>query len=305
MSYAPRARRRSWRRPPLWVAGVALAIFLIGRLDASTVYEVDLSLFYVAAVGAAGWWLGRRYSTIAAVLAAAAWTFAELGRHPAAEARFSYWNGLTRLGLFLLAGLAMARVRADARRLKRSKGVLEEEILLARTDLPTGLLNARGFLEQIDRELHDPRRTGLSFCLACIDIEGLGRFRDRHDPAANDDLVRSVAGVLRRAIRASDTPARLDRDEFAVAFRDVERDVVEKTLRRVIAGIAALGAEDPLAPVSAIVGLACFARPPEDPREALRQAEKALHEAHAAEEALLVQEPEAERHGSVPVTDTA
>jgi predicted signal transduction protein with EAL and GGDEF domain len=57
----------------------------------------------------------------------------------------------------------------------------------------------------------------------------------------------------------------------------VEREVIEKTLRRVISGIAALAADDPEAHVSAAVGVAYFPTAPDDPQEALRQSEKALH----------------------------
>jgi diguanylate cyclase (GGDEF)-like protein len=238
---------------------------------------VDLSLFYVAVVGGTGWWLGRRYAAIAASIAGISWTLSDLGRRAPAEVRFSIWNGLTHLVLFLFVGLAVARVHSDQRRLRRSRRVLEEEILRARTDLPTELVNGRGFLERIDRRLGDPLYRGLSFALASIDIDGFRRYRDEHAVAAADALAKRITAVLRKAIRASDTPARVARDEFAVAFWDVEREVVEKTLRRVISGIAALAADDPEARVSAAVGVAFFPVAPEDPQEALRQSEKALH----------------------------
>jgi diguanylate cyclase (GGDEF)-like protein len=272
-----RRRRGPWKRPPLWLAAAAGALIFAGWLDSRTQPDVDLSLFYAAVVAGAGWWLGRRYAAIAAVLAAVSWTLADLGRRPPSDARFAVWNGLTRLALFLFIGLAVARVHADRRRLRRSRRVLEEEILRARTDLPTELSNARGFLERIDRDLADPQRRGLSFALASIGIDGFRRYRDEHAVSAGEALAKRITGVLRKAIRASDTPARLARDEFAVAFWDVEREVVEKTLRRVISGIAALAADDPEARVSAAVGVAFFPTAPDEPQEALRQSEKALH----------------------------
>ncbi len=168
-------------------------------------------------------------------------------------------------------------MRADKRRLGRSRRHLEEEITRARMDLPTDLLNARGFLERFDREIGEPSHRGLPCALAAIDVDGFRRYQDDHEVAAVDDLARRVATVVRKAIRASDTPARLGPDEFAVSFWDVEREVVEKTLRRIISGIASLAAEDPEARVSASIGVAYFFEPPRDPNEALRRAEKALH----------------------------
>jgi diguanylate cyclase (GGDEF)-like protein len=278
MSPSSRRRRGPWRRSPLWILAAAVAIALVATLDFRIEAGVDLLLFYAVAVAGAGWWLGRRYSIIAAAISTGLWIGAELSRMPPGEARrFTIWNGITRLILFLFVGLAAARVRADKRRLGRSRRHLEEEITRARMDLPTDLLNGRGFLERFDREIGEPSHRGLPCALAAIDVDGFRRYQDDHDVAAAEDLARRVATVVRKAVRASDTPARLGPDEFGVSFWDVEREVVEKTLRRIISGIAALAAEDPEARVSASIGVAYFFEPPRDPREALRQAEKALH----------------------------
>jgi diguanylate cyclase (GGDEF)-like protein len=290
MSRYRRRRREGWQRPPFLIAAILAALALCAFIDSRETADADFSLFYIAAVAAAGWFLGRRHAIVAAVLAAAAWTYADVIRRPPELARFAYWNGFTRLVIFAFAGLLMARVRADDRRLRRSRRVLEDEIIRARTDLTTGLPNARGLLEQLDRELPDPKHRGHSFGLACIDIEGIEKYRDGHDAESEDELVRAIAFLLRRAVRASDIPARLDRDEFAVAFWNVERDVLEKTLRRVVAGVEAIAAEDPGSPISARIGLVLFEAPPEDPREALRQGEKVLHEAYAGQETVLLRE---------------
>jgi diguanylate cyclase (GGDEF)-like protein len=301
-----RRRRGPWRRPPLWLAAAAGAILLVGWLDSRVEADVDLSLLYSAAVLGAGWWLGRRYAVIAAVLASAPWTFFDLQRRPPEDVRYVLWAGLTRLVLFLFVGLATARVRADRRRLRRSRRVLEEEIVRARTDLPTELLNARGFIERIDREVSDLSRRGHSFALTAIDIDGMRHYQDDHVLQAGDALAKRIAEILRKAIRASDTPARLGRDEFGVAFWDVEREAVENTLRRVISGVAGLAAEDPAARVSASIGVAFFESPPEDPKEALRQAERAMNFARdSGRGTLYVWEPGVEeRQTAVPAADS-
>lgn len=294
MSRPSRRHRGHWRRPILWVAGGAVAIAVVGLLDSRVDSNVDLSLLYGAAVACCAWWLGRRYSAIAAVLAGVLWTQAELGRQAADPARFAVWNGFTHLVVFLFVAIATARIRADRRSLGRSRRVLEQEIFRARRDPATELLNARGLMEQLDRDLADPRR-GLSQALATIDIDGFRNYEDDHEVAAAEALSRKICGVIRKSIRASDTPARLGRDEFAVAFRDVERELVEKTLRRIISGIAALAAEDPEARVSTSIGVAFYETPPDDPREMVRQSEKAMHVARGTGRGtLFVWEHEAE-----------
>jgi diguanylate cyclase (GGDEF)-like protein len=314
MSPSSRRRRGPWKRPPLWILAAAVALGLVAMLDFRIEAGVDLALFYAVAVAGAGWWLGRRYAIIAAALSTGLWIAAELGRLPPGEARrFTIWNGITRLIILLFVGLAAARVRADKRRLGRSRRHLEEEINRARMDRPTDLLNGRGFLERFDREIGEPSHRGLPCALAAIDVDGFRRYQDDHDVAAAEDLARRVATVVRKAIRASDTPARLGLDEFAISFWDVERDVVEKTLRRIISGIAALAAEDPEARVSASIGVAYFLEPPGDPREALRQAEKALHLArdsgrgilHVWQQEIEDQDPAAEAAPGEPVAPSA
>lgn len=278
---------RSWKRPPLFVLGGAVAIGVVALLDSRHDANADLSLLYLAAVAAVGWWLGRRYAAIAAAISGVSWISAALARQASEPARIVYWNGFTHFAIFLFAGLVMARVRRDRRRLRRSKRALEHEIVRSSTDLVTNLPNSRGFLERLDRELHDAGRRGPAFSVALIDVDGLRPYHDRHEEASSDDLIRRIADVIRRAIRASDSAARLDRDAFAVAFWDVDQAAIEKTLGRVIAGITALGADDPAAPLAACVGLACFEIAPEDPKEALRKADTALRAARASGPASL------------------
>lgn len=273
---------RSWKRPPLHVLAAAAAVGLVAFLDSRHDLDADLAILYVAAVAAIGWWLGRRYSLIAAAASGAGWMSAALARQPTVPTRLVDWNAFTHFAIFVFAGLVMARMRRDRRRLRRSKRALEHEIVRASTDLVTNLPNSRGFLERLDRELHDASRRGPAFSIAMIDVDGLRPYHDRHEDDSSDDLVRRISDVIRRAVRASDTLARLDRDRFSVAFWDVDRAAIEKTLGRIIAGIAALGDEDPSAPIVASVGLACFEVAPDDPREALRRAETALRAARAA-----------------------
>jgi len=266
---------RSWKRPPLFVLAAAAAVGAIAFFDSQHDVAADFSLFYVAAVAGVGWWLGRRYAFLAAAASAAAWISAALSERSPAAARLIYWNGFTRFAIFVFAGLVVARIRRDRRRLRRSRRALEKEIFRASTDPVTHLPSARGFLERLDVELADRSRRGLPFGCASIDVDGLRRYHDRHADPASDELARRIADLIRRSVRASDTPARLDRDEFAVAFWDADPAAVEKTLGRVISGIAALGRDDPAAPLAATVGLAWFDSPPEDPREALRRAGEA------------------------------
>jgi diguanylate cyclase (GGDEF)-like protein len=94
----------------------------------------------------------------------------------------------------------------------------EEQLLyLAEHDALTGLLNRRRF----ERELGDHlARTARAACsggaVLLLDLDNLKYVNDSLGHTVGDDLIKSVAGVLRTRLRATDVLARLGGDEFAV-----------------------------------------------------------------------------------------
>src|SRR2546427_9796424 len=80
---------------------------------------------------------------------------------------------------------------------------LARERRLARVDDLTGLRNARAFHEAAGAEIERARRYQHPFSVAAVDLGSRG----------GDELVRAAATVLPGALRATDTVARLGRDE--------------------------------------------------------------------------------------------
>ncbi len=60
------------------------------------------------------------------------------------------------------------------------------------------------------------KRYGTSAALIYLDLDGFKRINDRHGHAAGDAVLKAVAMVLDRHVRASDLVARLGGDEFAL-----------------------------------------------------------------------------------------
>src|SRR5881409_3585100 len=81
---------------------------------------------------------------------------------------------------------------------------LARERRLARVDDLTGVRNARAFREAAGAEIERARRYQHPFSVAAVDLGS----------RVGDELVRAAATVLRGALRATDTVARLGRDEF-------------------------------------------------------------------------------------------
>lgn len=85
----------------------------------------------------------------------------------------------------------------------------------AHTDVLTGLLNRRG-LQAALRNVLDPRGGTGGFALVHLDLDNFKQVNDRLGHAAGDRLLRDVAHVLGRAVRARDHVARIGGDEFVL-----------------------------------------------------------------------------------------
>jgi diguanylate cyclase (GGDEF)-like protein len=117
--------------------------------------------------------------------------------------------------------------RSAAMRLAEEVDRLELELAAARSrmaaletraeiDPLTDLINRRGLERELKRALAYVKRYGTSAVLVYLDLDGFKSINDRHGHAAGDAVLKAVAMVLARQVRASDLVARLGGDEFVV-----------------------------------------------------------------------------------------
>lgn len=90
----------------------------------------------------------------------------------------------------------------------------------AHEDALTGLPNRRQFDESLARDLSRARRSGRPLSLVILDIDHFKRINDEHSHAAGDAVLHEVGALLTVACRASDLPARLGGEEFALLLAD-------------------------------------------------------------------------------------
>jgi diguanylate cyclase (GGDEF)-like protein/PAS domain S-box-containing protein len=93
---------------------------------------------------------------------------------------------------------------------------------LADQDALTGLLNRRGFLEGVQRELRRMERAQERGALLSLDLDNFKQVNDTAGHAAGDRVLRGIAEVLRHRLRATDVFGRLGGDEFAALLLDVD-----------------------------------------------------------------------------------
>ncbi|WP_372383319.1 diguanylate cyclase domain-containing protein [Xanthomonas sp. NCPPB 1068] len=102
-------------------------------------------------------------------------------------------------------------------RLRIKSDVFERQ---AHEDVLTGLPNRRHFDEALARDISRARRSGRPLVLAILDIDHFKRINDRHSHASGDAVLHEVGALLTAAARASDLPARLGGEEFALLLAD-------------------------------------------------------------------------------------
>jgi diguanylate cyclase (GGDEF)-like protein len=130
---------------------------------------------------------------------------------------------------------------------------LEQARQLAVSDALTGLANYRKLVDTIEVEIKRYGRTGRSFAVLMLDMDGLKRINDTHGHLAGNRALCRLANVLRNHSRDIDTPARHGGDEFALILPEADGDAARQVAQRISEGLLEDG-EKPALSVS--VGIA-------------------------------------------------
>jgi diguanylate cyclase (GGDEF)-like protein/PAS domain S-box-containing protein len=92
---------------------------------------------------------------------------------------------------------------------------------MVRFDHLTGLLNRQPFEERLDEAVRGARRGQGALAVLFIDVDSFKTINDSRGHAAGDTVLKEFARRLQRAVRGSDTVARLAGDEFVVLLERV------------------------------------------------------------------------------------
>ena len=134
---------------------------------------------------------------------------------------------------------------------KRLKDLVDHDFL-------TRLFNRRRFEQELTKEARRAARYRSTGAVLLIDLDHFKDVNDQFGHQAGDDLLKSVAGALRHAIRQTDTLARFGGDEFAVILPHANADqaqlVAESIVQALRRQVAVLG--DHVVRATASVGVA-------------------------------------------------
>lgn len=145
---------------------------------------------------------------------------------------------------------------------------------LAVSDPLTGLANYRRFIDVLEVELERSGRTGRSFAVLLLDLDGLKKINDRLGHLVGTRAISRVADVLRSHCRSIDTAARYGGDEFVLVLPETSAEAAKGVARRVSERLANDG-EQPALTVS--LGVAMYPQDGVTIEALLSAADRALY----------------------------
>ncbi len=248
-----------------------VAIVAIGWIDFISGTELRVFPLYYAPISLVAWYLGRSGSLVASLLSAVTWVESNFMAgmrftHPALWAANTFMLALS----FAIVGLLISTLRAA---LIRERG-------LSRTDPLTNLLNTRAFHEEALHILALCRRKRRAVTLAYIDLDNFKSVNDRLGHQAGDELLRTVAGLLRNSMRPSDLCSRLGGDEFVVLLPDSDAREAAVALERIRALLSETTASE-RCPITCSIGAVTFTTLPESLEAMLSEADSRMYVAKA------------------------
>jgi len=123
---------------------------------------------------------------------------------------------------------------AEAVRLRRWVSSIKRVGRLAMTDALTSVHN-RYFIEQLlQMEMGRSKRYGQPFCVALLDLDGFKEVNDTLGHAAGDEVLRKVAGVLKKTARSTDHIGRFGGDEFLLILPQADGESGLRVCERIL-----------------------------------------------------------------------
>jgi diguanylate cyclase (GGDEF)-like protein len=192
--------------------------------------EYRSAFFYLIPIIVAGWWAGRSYSLVCALVATIV-SFTNNVTLREEEGLALIWNQFTRATTFFAAAILSDNLRRARDRLRSEK---DFAFTLAIRDPLTGLYNRFFMQEQLDLLHAAANRHHRAYCVIALDLDGVKELNDRFGHQAGDHALANFALDLRECIRKEDIPVRLGGDEFIVLLADTDVEDAAATAGRIV-----------------------------------------------------------------------
>jgi diguanylate cyclase (GGDEF)-like protein len=189
------------------------------------------------------------------------------------EKLFSAWVGPLRAVDGTIVGCVGAAVD-----ITHQQEVMQRLWELASTDSVTGLANSRRLFDCLNVEIKRTDRTGRSFSVIMLDVDGLKTINDTHGHLCGSRALCRVADAVRSLCRATDLAARYGGDEFCLVLPETSLDGAKRMAERIA---ERLGRDTEMPKVSVSAGAAEFPLHGKTAEELIEAADRELYVAKA------------------------
>jgi two-component system cell cycle response regulator len=181
----------------------------------------------------------------------------------------------------------LARIQTHLERVRLQKELIEKNRLLeelSTTDALTGLSNRRYLDETLGLEFMRARRHGTPLAVVMSDVDHFKQVNDRFGHPAGDRVLRMVAQILQRRLRATDFAGRYGGEEFLIILgssQDGASLLAERWRVEIEEAPLDVATGSPIA-VTMSFGVASITEDMDDPGDLIEAADAALYGAKAA-----------------------
>jgi diguanylate cyclase (GGDEF)-like protein len=147
-------------------------------------------------------------------------------------------------------------------------------------DAKTGLFNHGFFATRLNEEISQTKRNGYTYSLIAIDVDKFKNFNDNFGHLAGDQVLESIAHMLKQNVRTGDVPSRFGGEEFTILLPNTTREAAWVVAERVRLAIADMQVpwEPPLPQVTISLGMVSFGADTDVSADTiLKQADEALY----------------------------
>jgi len=144
---------------------------------------------------------------------------------------------LARVGLIFLLNVHLMRQHHTLRRTREALLKEREQRKIAEAaaivDPLTQSFNRRHMDRLIENELRRAGRLGTQIAFLMVDVDDFKSVNTRFGHVVGDTILREVADVIRRSVRASDTVVRYGGDEFLVILTEAADPDTDRVISRI------------------------------------------------------------------------
>jgi len=156
----------------------------------------------------------------------------------------------------------------------------EQQYRLATTDGLTELYNHRYFQEQMTLLVENSKRYGTEFSMIILDIDFFKKFNDTFGHQAGDAVLRQVAQILKKNVRATDIVCRYGGEEMSIILPNTGKEEAFTTAQKICERVASNKIKlnhDKESRVTISLGVSTYPHDGSNPSEMIASADKRLY----------------------------